>query len=193
MVDDPPKLLKRPERRRALVVAATRAFARNGFAATSLDDVATEAGVSRVLIYRHFDSKAGLYQAALDEVAEQLVAATGAPNELSAASIDGLVAVARDNPDGFRLFFRHSGREPEFREHADWLRKAMTKTAEPYLRQMIKDSARRRWAAALVPAVVIEALLAWIDAGAPRPDAAGATVAEVVANVISTMAKEGRA
>lgn len=193
MVDDPPKLLKRPERRRALVVAATRAFARNGFAATSLDDVATEAGVSRVLIYRHFDSKAGLYQAALDEVAEQLVAATGAPNELSAASIDGLVAVARDNPDGFRLFFRHSGREPEFREHADWLRKAMTKTAEPYLRQMIKDSARRRWAAALVPAVVIEALLAWLDAGAPRPDAAGATVAEVVANVISTMAKEGRA
>jgi AcrR family transcriptional regulator len=193
MVDDPPKLLKRPERRRALVVAATRAFARNGFAATSLDDVATEAGVSRVLIYRHFDSKAGLYQAALDEVAEQLVAATGAPNELSAASIDGLVAVARDNPDGFRLFFRHSGREPVFREHADWLRKAMTKTAEPYLRQMIKDSALRRWAAALVPAVVIEALLAWLDAGAPRPDAAGATVAEVVANVISTMAKEGRA
>ncbi|NIQ56723.1 MAG: TetR family transcriptional regulator, partial [Gammaproteobacteria bacterium] len=45
---DRQRLLKRPERRRALIDAATRAFARAGFAATSLDDVATEAGVSRV-------------------------------------------------------------------------------------------------------------------------------------------------
>jgi AcrR family transcriptional regulator len=182
-----PKLLKRPERRRALVAAATRAFARNGFAATSLDDVAAEAGVSKVLIYRHFESKSELYQAALDEVAKQLSEATGAPDRLSPASIDGLVGVARDNPDGFRLFFRHSGREPEFREHADWLRAAMAKTAEPYLQEMIKDPARQRWAAALVPAVVIEALLAWLDAGAPDPDAAAGTLAEVVASVINAM------
>jgi AcrR family transcriptional regulator len=186
-----PRLLKRPERRRALVAAATRAFARNGFAATSLDDVAAEAGVSKVLIYRHFDSKSELYQAALDEVAEQLVGATGAPHKLSPASIDGLVGVARDNPDGFRLFFRHSGREPEFREHADWLRAAMAKTAQPYLRQVISDPARQRWASAVVPAVVIEALLAWLDSGAPDPEAAAGTLGEVVTGVINAMSKGG--
>jgi len=189
MGDPRPKLLKRPERRRALVAAAARAFARNGFAATSLDDVATEAGVSRVLIYRHFDSKSELYQAALDEVAGQLVQATGAPDRLSPASIDGLIRVARDNPDGFRLFFRHSGREPEFRAHADWLRGAMVETAEPYLREVIADTARLAWAAALVPAVVIETLLAWLDSGAPDPDSVPATLAEVVSNVIGAMAK----
>ena len=186
---DRPKLLKRPERRRALVAAATRAFARNGFAATSLDDVASEAGVSRVLIYRHFESKAELYQAALDEVARDLVDATGAPDKLSPASLEGLVRVAYDNPDGFRLFFRHSGREPEFREHADWLREAMAKTAEPYLRQVISDSARQRWASALVPAVVIETLLAWLESGADDPDAVPATLTDVVGGVISAMTK----
>jgi AcrR family transcriptional regulator len=191
MVDEKPKLLKRPERRRALVAAATRAFARNGFAATSLDDVATAAGVSKVLIYRHFESKAELYQAALDEVAKQLVAETGAPNELSPTSIDGLVAVARDNPDGFRLFFRHSGREPEFRAHADWLRSAMAKTAEPYLREVIANGARLKWASTVVPTVVIETLLAWLDSGAADPDAVPATLADVVGGVINAMAKEG--
>jgi AcrR family transcriptional regulator len=193
MVHEQPKLLKRPERRRALVAAATRAFAHNGFAATSLDDVATEAGVSRVLIYRHFESKSELYQAALDDVAGQLAQATGAPDRLSPASLDGLIRVARDNPDGFRLFFRHSGREPEFRAHADWLRAAMVETAEPYLREVITDTARLAWAAALVPAVVIETLLAWLDSGAPDPDAVPATLSEVVSNVIGAMAKgEGR-
>lgn len=190
MSGEQPKLLKRPERRRALVAAATRAFAKDGFAATSLEDVAAEAGVSKVLIYRHFDTKAELYQAALDEVAKQLVQATGAPDKLSPNSLAGLAKVARDNPDGFRLFFRHSGREPEFREHADWLRAAMAKTAEPYLRQVVKDEARLRWASAVVPAVVIESLLAWLDSGAPDPDAVPATLADVVSNVINAMAKE---
>src|SRR5215218_7580674 len=63
-----PKLLRRPERRRALISAAARAFARNGFAATNLDGVAAELSVAAVLISRHFDSKADLYRAVLDDL-----------------------------------------------------------------------------------------------------------------------------
>jgi hypothetical protein len=65
----------------------------------------------------------------------------------------------------------------------------MVETAEPYLREVIIDTARLAWAAALVPAVVIETLLAWLDSGAPDPDAVPATLAEVVSNVIGAMAK----
>jgi AraC-like DNA-binding protein len=50
----------RAERREQLLAAATRAFARGGFAATSLDDIAERAGISRVLLYRHFDPKTAL-------------------------------------------------------------------------------------------------------------------------------------
>lgn len=189
--EDGPRLLKRPARRQALIAAATRAFARTGFSATSLDDVAAEAGVSRVLIYRHFDSKAELYQAALDQVAEQLIAATRAPDQLGPDSLGGLVRVAYENPDGFRLFFGQAGREPEFREHADWLRASMTKTAQPYLDRALPDTARQRWAAALVPVVVIEALLAWLDSGAPDPEHAAAMLADMVAGVIAAISRGG--
>src|SRR5215472_10646365 len=46
------RLLRRPERREQILAAATRAFAQAGFAATSLDDVAVEAGISRDNLYR---------------------------------------------------------------------------------------------------------------------------------------------
>jgi AcrR family transcriptional regulator len=182
------KLLKRPERRRALVAAAARAFALGGFAATSLDDVAAAAGVSRVLIYRHFDSKNELYRAVLENVSDQLRDATGHPNHLTEASLEALVAVAQADPDGFRLFFRHSGQEPEFRKHSDDLRAAMTATAEPYLRQAIDDRAQLRWAAQLIPTIAIEAVIAWLDAGKPSPETAADTISKIIGATVNTIA-----
>ncbi|MQA26947.1 MAG: TetR family transcriptional regulator [Micromonosporaceae bacterium] len=40
----------------ANILAAARAFATGGYAAISMDDIAAEAGVTRLIIYRHFDS-----------------------------------------------------------------------------------------------------------------------------------------
>lgn len=181
------RLLARSERRQALLAAAARAFARGGYAATSLDDVAAEAGVSRVLIYRHFDSKAQLYRAVLDETRGELIRATGAPDRLEPASLEALVRVAQSHPDAFRLFFRHASREPEFREHADWLRVAMAEAAQPYLRQVLPDDAVRRWVAELVPALAVEAILAWLDAGCPQPDRAAITVSAMIGGVIESV------
>jgi len=182
-----PRLLKRPERRQALMDAAARAFARGGYAATSLDDVAAEAGVTRALIYRHFDSKTQLYRAVLDDTRGKLQRATGAPDRMEPASLEALVQMAQTEADQFRLFFRHASREPDFRDHADWLRTAMTQAAQPYLRQMLPDDQLRRWAAALVPAVAIEAILAWLDADCPQPADAATTVSVMIGGVIDAI------
>jgi len=48
--------MPRAERREQILAAATVAFARGGFAGTGLADIATEAGVTRVILYRHFES-----------------------------------------------------------------------------------------------------------------------------------------
>jgi AcrR family transcriptional regulator len=184
---DRPKLLHRRERRQSLISAAARAFARGGYAATSLDDVATEAGVSRVLIYRHFESKAELYEAVLVEFRDTLVDATGAPDEMDPTSLENLVQVAQTHPDEFRLFFRYAATEARFSEHTEWLRTAMAETAEPYLSQMFADEAQRRWAAGLVPTIVIEAVLSWLDAGCPHPEAAAATIGVAIGNVIEAL------
>jgi AcrR family transcriptional regulator len=182
-----PKLLRRPERRQMLISAAARAFARSGFAATSLEDVAAEAGVTRVLIYRHFDTKADLYRAVLDDVSQRLLQETGGPGRLGPDSIAGLLKVAQETPDAFRLYFRQAALEPEFRGHADWLRAAMRETAEPYLRQELPEVTTRRWAAELIPTVVIEAIIAWLDAGSPHPDRVADTIAGMVAAVIQAI------
>ena len=49
--------LQKEESRRRLIEAAERVFCRQGYIATSVDDIAQEAGVSRQTFYRHYDSK----------------------------------------------------------------------------------------------------------------------------------------
>jgi AcrR family transcriptional regulator len=50
-------------RREAIVQAAAPLFADRGFDAVTTREVAEAAGVSEALLYRHFDSKAALYEA----------------------------------------------------------------------------------------------------------------------------------
>lgn len=60
----PPRTRRRTsEVRELLLEAATVVFARKGYAATTTDDIAAEAGVARTLIFRHFGSKSDLFRA----------------------------------------------------------------------------------------------------------------------------------
>ena len=61
------------DRRKELLDAADRTVARLGRAA-SMDDVAAEARVSRVVLYRYFRDKGGLYQALAERYLERLMA-----------------------------------------------------------------------------------------------------------------------
>jgi AcrR family transcriptional regulator len=179
----PVRRLRRAERREQLLAAATRAFARAGFAATSLDDIAEAAGISRVLLYRHFESKTELYRAVLDRAIARLTGAVGT-RDYTWASIDALLAAAATDPDGFRLLFHHAAREPEFRPQMDRFRRGMVATARRELAKVIGDRAWVQWAAQLAPVVAIEAVLAWLDAGRPDPDQAADRIRQALAGVI---------
>ncbi|HYK85687.1 MAG TPA: TetR family transcriptional regulator [Ktedonobacteraceae bacterium] len=58
--------------RKALMEAALSVFSRQGYAATRLEDIAREAGVTRGAIYWHFGSKAELYNALMSETADRI-------------------------------------------------------------------------------------------------------------------------
>jgi AcrR family transcriptional regulator len=176
--------LRRAERREQLLAAATQAFARGGFAATSLDDIAEAAGISRVLLYRHFESKTDLYRAVLDRAIARLTTAVGT-RDYTYASIDALLATAAEDPDGFRLLFHHAAREPEFRQQMDRFHRGMITTARRELAKVIGDRAWAQWAAQLAPVVAIEAVMAWLDAGRPDPDQAADRIRQALAGVIS--------
>ena len=182
---EPPRRLPRAQRREQILAAATEAFARSGFAATSLDDISAEAGITRVILYRHFDSKTDLYQAVLDRMCARLDAHVAEPvGGFTDASIDGLLDAAVESPAGFRLLFQHALREPEFKERIEKFRAGITAAAFLQISALVPDEALARWAAQLAPVVAIEAIIAWLDAGQPDPAQAAARLRQAVMGVI---------
>src|SRR5262245_2898220 len=181
--------LPRAQRREQILAAATEAFARSGFAATSLEDIAAEAGITRVILYRHFDSKTDLYQAVLDRMCARLDAHVAEPSGgFTDASIDGLLEAAAESPAGFRLLFQHALREPDFKERIEKFRADITAAAFLQISALVPDEALARWAAQLAPVVAIEAVIAWLDAGQPDPARAAARVRQAVIGVIGAAA-----
>lgn len=68
----------RPEGREAVLDAAARAFMRQGYAATSIDDVAEELGATKGRIYYYYRSKADLFFDVHRESMRQNLEGTGA-------------------------------------------------------------------------------------------------------------------
>jgi AcrR family transcriptional regulator len=66
------KRLPPAERRELILESAGRLFGERGYAHTSLDEIAAAAGVTKPILYRHFDSKKALYLALLERHRDDL-------------------------------------------------------------------------------------------------------------------------
>ncbi len=86
--------LKDDEARRRLLAAATRCIARRGTAKVPIDEVAAEAGVSRMTVYRYFGSREEVILAVLldrlDSGLEAVVRSLGSPGD-AARSLPELI------------------------------------------------------------------------------------------------------
>jgi TetR/AcrR family transcriptional regulator, mexJK operon transcriptional repressor len=79
-VNDPPAASnadedrRSPIKRQAIIQAATTLFLRAGYAGTTMDEIATLAGVSKVTVYNHFADKERLFSeiviATVDEISD---------------------------------------------------------------------------------------------------------------------------
>lgn len=97
-------------RRQQIVDAATRCFVRNGFHATSMQDVIREAGLSVGAFYRYFRSKTELIRA----IAEQVIAGVIGPlDEILATDPLPPLTVALDEALG--IIDREAGPEGRVR------------------------------------------------------------------------------
>ena len=65
------------QRRHQLVAVALDLFAQRGYRATTMDDIAEAAGVTKPLLYQHFSSKRALYLELVDSIATDLLTAIG--------------------------------------------------------------------------------------------------------------------
>ena len=102
------------QRREQLIVIGRQLFAERGFDATSIEEVASRAKVSKPVVYEHFGGKEGLYavvvdrevRALLDRITTALTA--GHPHELLEQAALALLDYIESETDGFRVLVRES-------------------------------------------------------------------------------------
>jgi AcrR family transcriptional regulator len=110
------------QRRRQLLDIACRVFADSGFHASSMDDIAGAAGVTKPVLYQHFASKRALFVEVLHDVGGQLLASLGTATAEATTGRDrvqaGFAAYFRfvtENEPAFRVLFGAAARnDPEF-------------------------------------------------------------------------------
>lgn len=85
-------------RREQILDVSVQVFARNGFHSTSMNDVAEAAGVTKPVLYQHFDSKQDLYLALLDEAGNRLRSAI-------TKAVSGAASGKEQTELGFRAYF----------------------------------------------------------------------------------------
>jgi AcrR family transcriptional regulator len=122
--------MRGPERRAQIITVARKVFGRAGFHGVSMDEVAKEAGVTKPILYDHFDSKEDLYVALLaadaasleERVRGALTAPTG-NRERIRQSFQAYFDFVDEHAGGFRLFVQETtGGEELFRTRVNQVR-----------------------------------------------------------------------
>jgi AcrR family transcriptional regulator len=102
------------QRRAQLLDVSRELFAERGFEATSIEEIAHRAGVSKPIVYEHFGSKEGVYavvkdrevQRLIDDITHSLIG--DHPRVLLEQAAGALLAYIETQTDGFRILVRES-------------------------------------------------------------------------------------
>ncbi|MGB2840401.1 MAG: TetR/AcrR family transcriptional regulator [Actinomycetes bacterium] len=101
-------------RREQLLQVARSLFAERGFEATSVEEIAAKAGVSKPVVYEHFGGKEGIYAVIVDREMQKLLSMVeGAltedhPRRLLEQAALALLTYIEQDTDGFRILVRDS-------------------------------------------------------------------------------------
>ena len=108
-----------PERRALIVEAAGRLFGERGYEGARLDEIAAAAGVTKPIVYRHFDSKRHLYLALLDRHRDDLagflvsIPAGGTTEDRLRAVLEIWADYVEAHSYAWKMLFRDTGGGPE--------------------------------------------------------------------------------
>jgi AcrR family transcriptional regulator len=180
------------EKRRLILEAAVRVFARKGYHTSRVGDIAEEAGVAHGLLYHYFASKHEVLETIFRENWGVLIERIDAVVETDEPARDQLRHVAaillrtwRHQPDVVRVLIREIARSPEVQERIGELAKPI----EAFRRIIERGKENGEFRADLDPhlaAVVFyggidELLTGWVLGSLPEDvDAAEQTVVEIL-------------
>ena len=103
------KKLTAAARRAQLIQVGRQVFAEKGYEATSVEEIASRAKVSKPIVYEHFGGKEGLYAVVVDREMEYVIGvisealSAGSPRERAEQAALAFLTWVQDRPDGFAV------------------------------------------------------------------------------------------
>ncbi|HKN63436.1 MAG TPA: TetR/AcrR family transcriptional regulator [Gaiellaceae bacterium] len=161
------------DKRQQLLWAAVRVFARKGFHASRVGDIAEEAGVAHGLLYHYFKSKDQVLEAVFHENWSILLARIESVEETDEPAADQIRHIAAivlrtwlHLPEVVRVVIQEFGRSPELAERVgeltrpiDVLQRVVERGIE---RGEFRDDIDPGFAATVVYGSIDELLTAWV-------------------------------
>jgi TetR/AcrR family fatty acid metabolism transcriptional regulator len=183
------------DKRRQLLDAAVRVFARKGFHASRVGDIAEEAGVAHGLLYHYFKSKDQVLEAVFHENWSILIARIESVEETDEPAADQIRHIAAivlrtwlHLPDVVRVVIQEFGRSPELGERIgeltlpiDALKRVIARGIE---RGEFRKDVDPAFAATVVYGSIDELLTAWVLGRLPSDEEAVARAEQTLVEVI---------
>ena len=170
------------EKRKTLLDAAVRVFARAGYHGSRVGDIAEEAGVAHGLLYHYFASKEEVLQTIFRENWGELIArfrAVEAADEPAGEKLEGIAKILlrtwRNDPDLVTVMVREVARSPQLEIQVVEVREAFV-IVQRVVEQGQRDGAFRsdldaRLASWILYGGLEEVLTGWVMGGLPADDA----------------------
>jgi AcrR family transcriptional regulator len=170
------------EDKRSLIrSAAVRVFAKKGYHACRVSDIAVEAGVAYGLVYHYFGSKEAVLETIFRETWSAMLTAIGAVEELGEPAPEQVRKVAaivlrtwRDDPDLVRVLVREVTRSPQLQHEIGEIAQAFARLERIIERGKSEGSFRAdldsRVAALMIYGALEEILTGWVLDQLPDSD-----------------------
>ena len=196
------------DKRRLILDAAVRAFARNGYHACRVGDIAEEAGVAYGLVYHYFSSKEDLLETIFRETwgelleAVRAVEASGEPAQEQLRQVAAVLLRAwRRDPDLVRVLVREVARSPELQRRVGEIGEAFDELERIIVRGQECGELRRdvdpRLASWIFYGAIEEILTGWVLGQLPDGDEevarAERTVAVLIGGALAASGEVGAA
>ncbi len=185
------------QRRAQLIEVARGLFAERGYEATSIEEIAQRANVSKPVVYEHFGGKEGLYAVVVDREMETLLemitsslSTTRSRYRVQQVAL-ALLTYMEERPDGFRILVRgRSVGDGENTTYSSLLNDAVTQVEHilggDFARRGLDPGLAALYAQALVGMVSMTAQW-WLDVREPPKEAVAAHLVNLCWNGLTRL------
>lgn len=175
------------QRRQQLLGVALEVFSGTGYHATTMDDIAAMAGVTKPVLYQHFSSKRALYLHLVADVGQRMARAitdktsdAGSPRRQVELGVQAYFDFVVDNKAAFLLLFEGADRsDADVADAVNQIEDSMAELVAPLIEAGIEPDQQRALAYGVVGAAEA-AGRAWATGKLPiEPDRLAAEIAQL--------------